>query len=68
MSRGLGDVYKRQEQLFYLQSRGIDKHAAQQMIIFAFAAELTEGIGNETIRESVLARIARRLLEPGEAA
>ncbi|MDU7768548.1 MAG: Fe-S cluster assembly protein SufD, partial [Serratia marcescens] len=54
-----------EEQLFYLQSRGIDKHAAQQMIIFAFAAELTEGIANDTIRERVLARIAQRL--PGEA-
>ena len=50
-----------EEQLFYLQSRGIDKHAAQQMIIFAFAAELTEGIANDTIRERVLARIAQRL-------
>jgi Fe-S cluster assembly protein SufD len=55
-----------EEQLFYLQSRGIDKHAAQQMIIFAFAAELTEGIGNDVIREWVLTRIAQRL--PGEAA
>ncbi|HIE5440340.1 TPA: Fe-S cluster assembly protein SufD [Serratia marcescens] len=55
-----------EEQLFYLQSRGIDKRAAQQMIIFAFAAELTEGIANDTIRERVLARIAQRL--PGEAA
>ncbi|MBC3378611.1 Fe-S cluster assembly protein SufD [Serratia fonticola] len=50
-----------EEQLFYLQSRGIDKHAAQQMIIFAFAAELTEGIADPLIRELVLARIADRL-------
>ncbi|MEX2975617.1 Fe-S cluster assembly protein SufD [Serratia fonticola] len=55
-----------EEQLFYLQSRGIDKHAAQQMIIFAFAAELTEGIADPVIRELVLARIADRL--PQEAA
>ncbi|WP_411754500.1 Fe-S cluster assembly protein SufD [Serratia sp. (in: enterobacteria)] len=55
-----------EEQLFYLQSRGIDKHAAQQMIIFAFAAELTEGIADPVIRELVLARIADRL--PREAA
>jgi len=54
------------EQLFYLQSRGIDKQAAQRMIIFAFAAELTEGIANPTIRAQVLARIAERL--PKEAA
>ncbi|MGF6189451.1 Fe-S cluster assembly protein SufD [Serratia sp. 2723] len=50
-----------EEQLFYLQSRGINKHAAQQMIIFAFAAELTEGIADPVIRELVLARIADRL-------
>lgn len=50
-----------EEQLFYLQSRGINKHAAQQMIIFAFAAELTEGIADPVIRELVLARIAERL-------
>ncbi|AML58792.1 FeS cluster assembly protein sufD [Serratia rubidaea] len=54
-----------EEQLFYLQSRGIAKHDAQQMIIFAFAAELTEGIGNDVIRERVLAHIAQRL--PREA-
>ncbi|AJJ63771.1 Fe-S cluster assembly protein SufD [Yersinia aldovae] len=49
------------EQLFYLQSRGINQADAQQMIIFAFAAELTEAIHNETIRKVVLARIAERL-------
>ncbi|WP_156292170.1 Fe-S cluster assembly protein SufD [Serratia oryzae] len=54
------------EQLFYLQSRGIDQQAAQRMIIFAFAAELTEGIVNPIVRAQVLARIAERL--PKEAA
>lgn len=49
------------EQLFYLQSRGINQVDAQQMIIFAFAAEVTEAIHNETIRKVVLARIAERL-------
>ncbi|CNK73372.1 Fe-S cluster assembly protein SufD [Yersinia alsatica] len=51
------------EQLFYLQSRGINQADAQQMIIFAFAAELTEAIHDETIRKIVLARIAERLAE-----
>ncbi|WP_145544397.1 Fe-S cluster assembly protein SufD [Yersinia frederiksenii] len=51
------------EQLFYLQSRGINHADAQQMIIFAFAAELTEAIHDETIRKIVLARIAERLAE-----
>ncbi|CRY02247.1 TPA: Fe-S cluster assembly protein SufD [Yersinia enterocolitica] len=49
------------EQLFYLQSRGINQADAQQMIIFAFAAELTEAIHHASIRKVVLARIAQRL-------
>ncbi|HEX4501899.1 MAG TPA: Fe-S cluster assembly protein SufD [Scandinavium sp.] len=49
------------EQLFYLRSRGIDQQAAQQMIIYAFAAELTEAISDDTIRQEVLARIGQRL-------
>jgi Fe-S cluster assembly protein SufD len=49
------------EQLFYLRSRGINQQAAQQMIIYAFAAELTEAISDDTIRQEVLARIGQRL-------
>ncbi|MCS2159258.1 Fe-S cluster assembly protein SufD [Scandinavium sp. H11S7] len=49
------------EQLFYLRSRGIKQQAAQQMIMYAFAAELTEAISDETIRREVLARIGQRL-------
>lgn len=49
------------EQLFYLRSRGITQQAAQQMILYAFAAELTEAIGNEALRQQILARIGQRL-------
>ena len=49
------------EQMFYLRSRGIDKHAAQKMIIYAFAAELTEALRDETLKQQVLARIGQRL-------
>lgn len=49
------------EQLFYLRARGISGLDARNMIIFAFAAELTEAIENETLREVVIARIAGRL-------
>lgn len=49
------------EQLFYLRSRGIAQQAAQQMIMYAFAAELTEAIRDEAIRQQVLARIGQRL-------
>ncbi|MEI7085722.1 Fe-S cluster assembly protein SufD [Pectobacterium versatile] len=50
-----------EEQLFYLRSRGITQQDAQQMIIFAFAAEVTEAIENESLRDVVLERIAQRL-------
>ncbi|WP_426816476.1 Fe-S cluster assembly protein SufD [Winslowiella sp. 2C04] len=51
------------EQMFYLRSRGIDKPLAEQMIIHAFAAELTEAIADETLKEVVLQRIAQRFPE-----
>ncbi|WJV60828.1 Fe-S cluster assembly protein SufD [Pectobacteriaceae bacterium CE70] len=50
-----------EEQLFYLRSRGISERDAQQMIIFAFAAELTEAITDEVLRDVVVSRIALRL-------
>jgi Fe-S cluster assembly protein SufD len=46
--------------MFYLRSRGIDQQAAK-MIIYAFAAELTEAISDEALRQQVLARIGQRL-------
>lgn len=49
------------EQMFYLRSRGIEQQAAQQMIIYAFAAELTESIHDEALKQQVLARIGQRL-------
>jgi Fe-S cluster assembly protein SufD len=49
------------EQLFYLRSRGITQQAAQQMILYAFAAELTEAVGDDALRQQILARIGQRL-------
>ncbi len=49
------------EQMFYLCSRGIDKQAAQKMIIYAFAAELTEALDDEALKQQVLSRIGQRL-------
>ncbi len=51
------------EQMFYLRSRGIDEASAQRMIIYAFAAELTEAITDETLKDVVLKRIALRFPE-----
>lgn len=50
-----------EEQLFYLRSRGITQQDARQMIIYAFAAELTEAIADDTLQQAVLQRIAQRL-------
>ncbi|EFE7628248.1 hypothetical protein GA334_01965 [Escherichia coli] len=51
--------------MFYLRSRGINQQDAQQMIIYAFAAELTEALRDEGLKQQVLARIGQRL--PGGA-
>ncbi|MGE9552167.1 Fe-S cluster assembly protein SufD [Erwinia amylovora] len=48
------------EQMFYLRARGISEASAQRMIIFAFAAELTEAIKDEVLKEAVMQRIAQR--------
>lgn len=54
------------EQMFYLRSRGIAEEAAEQMIIYAFAAELTEAIADDVLKASVMQRIADRF--PGGVA
>ena len=51
------------EQLFYLRSRGISEKAAKHMIIIAFAAELTEQVENEVIKETLMTQIRKRLAE-----
>ncbi|MFB6434640.1 MAG: Fe-S cluster assembly protein SufD [Candidatus Malihini olakiniferum] len=50
-----------EEQLFYLRSRGISQKDAQQMIVYAFAAELTEALDHEALQAALLQRIALRL-------
>lgn len=49
------------EQMFYLQSRGIRQQEARHMILYAFAAELTEAIHDAALKQQVLARIGLRL-------
>ncbi|WP_067703557.1 Fe-S cluster assembly protein SufD [Erwinia sp. ErVv1] len=48
------------EQMFYLRARGINEASAQRMIIYAFAAELTEAITDDVLKEAVMQRIAQR--------
>ncbi|CUX96002.1 FeS cluster assembly protein SufD [Candidatus Mikella endobia] len=50
-----------EEQIFYLCSRGITRKDAQKIIIYAFAAEVTEIISQDAVRNMVLAHIAAAL-------
>ena len=51
------------EQIFYLQTRGINKVAAEQMITFAFAAQLSDAIKLPAVQSCVLAHISKKLAE-----
>ncbi len=47
-----------EEELFYLLSRGLDKHTAQNLLTFGFAEEVIDRIVSEPLRE----RLTHRLL------
>lgn len=49
------------DQLYYLRSRGIDKVDARNMLVHAFASEITEAAGDERITEGLEALLAARL-------
>ena len=46
-----------EEELFYLQSRGISKKAAQQLIVSGFLNEVIERLGNEAVGERLRALV-----------
>ena len=48
-------------QLFYAQTRGLDAEAAERMIVRGFFEQVVGQIHDETIRERVLAALARRI-------
>lgn len=49
------------EQMFYLQTRGISKEAAQNLMVYAFASEIVERLPVEAIRLFLLDKIAKKL-------
>ncbi|TWJ15813.1 Fe-S cluster assembly protein SufD [Stackebrandtia albiflava] len=53
------------EQLFYLQSRGITEEDARRLVVRGFFAGLLERIGIETVRDRLTEAIERRLAEVG---
>jgi Fe-S cluster assembly protein SufD len=48
-------------QLFYAQTRGLDADSAERMIVRGFFEQVVGQIHDETIREAVLAALARRI-------
>jgi len=48
-------------QLFYAQTRGLDAASAERMIVRGFFEQVVAQIHDETIRERVLAALARRI-------
>jgi Fe-S cluster assembly protein SufD len=54
------------EQLFYLQSRGIPAEMARRLVIRGFFAEIINKLKNEEIEERLMARIELELSRVGE--
>ena len=50
-----------QTQLFYAQTRGLDADSAERMIVRGFFEQVVGQVQDETIRERVLAALARRI-------
>jgi Fe-S cluster assembly protein SufD len=53
------------EQLFYLESRGIPAEEARRLVIRGFFAEIASKIGSESIQERIMERIDRDLAKVG---
>jgi Fe-S cluster assembly protein SufD len=56
------------DQLFYMQTRGLPYAEAEALLLEAFAAELIDEIGDDDIAASFRAEIARWLLSRGDRA
>lgn len=50
-----------QEAMFYMQQRGISKENARMLLMYAYAAEISNNIGIEALRERIDDMIKRRL-------
>jgi Fe-S cluster assembly protein SufD len=46
--------------MFYLRSRGIPKHEARNLLIYAFASDVLDRIGIETVRDTLEERLYAR--------
>jgi Fe-S cluster assembly protein SufD len=57
-----------EDQLFYMQTRGLPYAEAEALLLEAFAAELVDEIGDESLVASFRAEVARWLLARGSVA
>jgi Fe-S cluster assembly protein SufD len=48
------------EQIFYLRSRGLGEAEAREMLTYAFAGDVVNRIGNESIRKLVEMSVLER--------
>ena len=48
------------DELFYLQSRGLDRQLSTSLLVDAFAAEVLEQLPTEAIRDAITARVLTR--------
>jgi len=51
--------------MFYLQSRGVDKDTAKQMLTFAFANEMVEKVNLDTVKVLILNELLTHLPQTG---
>lgn len=51
----------REDALFYLRARGVEKSKAEALLVYAFAAEVLEKIGVESVKEALEARLFEKL-------
>jgi Fe-S cluster assembly protein SufD len=50
-----------QEQLFYMQARGIPYGEAESMLVHAFLEDVLSRVADETVREGLIAQLAEAL-------
>lgn len=60
-SHGATSGQLNEEEVFYLQSRGIDKDQAKSLLVYAFAGEVIEYIQWEPLKEIVIKIVAEKL-------
>jgi Fe-S cluster assembly protein SufD len=56
------------EQLFYLQARGIDEDEARRLVVSGFLTEVVQKVGNQALEERLHTAIRTALAENGRIA